>query len=429
MKNTQKKRRGFFMKKNTQNKWKSFGKMSALAFLMAGAVLFTSACGMRVSAAELTAGYSRRVSADSTPDDAFLASLNAFSFDLWQQTLEKDGENHLFSPLSAALCLGMLSRGADGQTKAEFEQMFGVDMDTFARGMLSYVSGLYTDKNCHVALADSLWIKEGFSVKDSFLQDSVDYFDAQVYRTTMDDSTVKDINAWVRKNTDGLIDKIYDSMDAQTVMVLINSLLFDAKWETKYEKSNISPMRFTAYDGTVTQKDALHSEEHTYLKAEDVVGFAKNYEGGAYSFVGLLPVDEDADIYDFAATLTAEKWQALWNSRMGKTVNVSMPEFSFADEIKLNDPLVRLGLSSVFDSSAANLAGMTDEDVFCSEVAQKTFIQVDRNGTKAAAITWEDVNTTAMREEYSVVLNRPFVCAIVDNATGLPLFLSVVASV
>ena len=62
------------MKKNTQNKWKSFGKMSALAFLMAGAVLFTSACGMRVSAAELTAGYSRRVSADSTPDDAFLAS-------------------------------------------------------------------------------------------------------------------------------------------------------------------------------------------------------------------------------------------------------------------------------------------------------------------------------------------------------------------
>ena len=177
----------------------------------------------------------------------------------------------------------------------------------------------------------------------------------------------------------------------------------------------------------------LFSSGETLLTGDGVTGFMKNYHGGKYSFVGLLP-DEGTDVYDFAASLDGEKWTSIWNSRSaekenGTTATAGIPEFTSEWQMKLNDVLIGMGISDMFDGKA-DFSRMSDAPLYCSSFSQKTYVKVDRNGTKAAAITWGDMKATGVEPiSVDVILDRPFVYAIVDNTTGIPLFIGVTASV
>lgn len=225
-----------------------------------------------------------------------------------------------------------------------------------------------------------------------------------------------------------MIDSILSEIPDDVIMYLINALVFDAKWEEKYEEDDIRDVTFTNYDKTETAVDMLFSEESVYLYGDGVKGFAKNYSGGAYSFVALLP-DEDTDIYDYTASLTGKAWLSLWNSRETATVKVRIPEFTYTSHMKLNDVLFTMGMTDMFDPDLADFSKLGYSEagnIFCSAVEQKVFIEVDRNGTKAAAITWGLMSDKLV--DNIVYLNRPFVYAIVDNSTGLPLFFGVVTN-
>ena len=210
---------------------------------------------------------------------------------------------------------------------------------------------------------------------------------------------------------------------------MINALTFDAKWATKYEKKDVGDGHFTNYDGTQKTVQMLSSEERTYFATDGVKGFAKNYAGDRYSIVALLP-DQGTDIYDYIGTLDGAGWMNLWNSRESASVKVKMPEFTYSVSMKLNDTLKTMGMTDMFSDSAdfSKLGYSERGNIYCSEVCQKVFIQVDRNGTKAAAITWGGMKDQAAIEARSVILDRPFVYAIVDNATGLPIFIGAVTA-
>ena len=226
-----------------------------------------------------------------------------------------------------------------------------------------------------------------------------------------------------------MIEKMIDKIDTDTVMYLINALTFDAKWATKYEKKDVGDGHFTNYDGTQKTVQMLSSEERTYFATDGVKGFAKNYAGDRYSIVALLP-DQGTDIYDYIGTLDGAGWMNLWNSRESASVKVKMPEFTYSVSMKLNDTLKTMGMTDMFSDSAdfSKLGYSERGNIYCSEVCQKVFIQVDRNGTKAAAITWGGMKDKAVMEVHSVILDRPFVYAIVDNATGLPIFIGAVTA-
>ena len=413
-------------------------------FLAAFTLLGGAGCANPIEARELTppaAETNRDVSSlPQKPTDPFVAAMADFSMTLSRTTLaleREDKANHLISPLSAMVCLSMLANGACGETLAQMEAVLGMPVDELNESLYAYTKGLYVGEDCKVTLADSIWYRdeEGrLTVKDEFLQTCAEWYDAQQYAAPFDEQTRKDINAWAKKYTDGMIDTMLDDpIPAAAVMYLVNALVFDAKWQAEYEKTQIADRTFTAYDGTKTTVDMLHSEEGTYLEPADGQGFAKPYKGGKYSFVGLLS-DEGVDVYDFAAALDGEAWTSMWQGRMTATVHVRIPEFSYDSFMTLTPVLKEMGITDLFDSELADLSGIgssSQGNLFCSAVYQKTYIEVNRNGTKAAALTWGEVKDGAAAdpaEAKYVFLERPFVYAIVDNATGLPLFVGVVTA-
>lgn len=412
--------------------------LAAVCLLLAGCMLVgMTGCALTIQAEELSAAYTRQTEEQGEITEAFTAAMADFSMTLFHTTVlsdrEEGKENHLISPLSAMICLSMIANGAKGETLTQMETVLGMKIDDLNRALYAYTSHLYTGEDCKVSVADSIWYRDGdsFKVKEEFLQTCADWYEAQQYAAPFDEGTRKDINKWVEKYTDGMIDRILDDpIPVDTVMYVINALVFDAKWLVEYEKKDIQTREFTAQDGSVASVEMLHSEESTYLTVDGGVGFAKAYKGGAYSFVGLLP-DEGTDVYAFAASLDGERWQAMWAGKTHDTVYVRLPEFTYDSRMNLTSVLESMGMTDLFDPAKADLSGIGGGagELYCSAVWQKTYIEVSRHGTKAAAVTWGDIkNESAPMEPKYVYLDRPFVYAIVDNATGLPLFVGVVTA-
>ena len=390
-----------------------------------------ASCTLQVRAENLAEGYSRQTDdAGAVTEDGSRALID-YSFDLFRKTGGEHlnaGKNELLSPLSAAAVLAMIANGAEGETLAQLETLLGADRDALNRYYYAFFGGLSSTDKCKVTYADSVWFQEGrINVRPEFLQANADWFGADAYAAPFDASTVKDINTWVKKNTDGMIDSIIDGIDADSAMYLINTLVFDAKWETLYEKKQISDGEFTSSDGTRRTVTYLSSTENKYLSGDGFVGFAKNYDGGKYSFCALLP-DEGTEIGEFVSSLSGEKFLDAWQGKTSESVLVRLPEFKFEGGGELNDALKSLGVTDLFVLGIADLTGIdTAGGLYCGKIMQKTVIDVSRNGTKAAAVTRGDIkDESAPMGQREVYLTRPFVFAIVDNATGVPLFLGAV---
>jgi serpin B len=414
---------------------KSKKLISAAVGLLTAAVLLhaLSGCTLSIRAAELSAGYTRKSTENPQVTEAFAAAMADFSMTLSQTVIEGEREakaNHLVSPLSAMICLSMLANGARGETLSQMETALGMSIHDLNRALYAFTSNLYVGEDCKVSLADSIWYREGgnFTVREEFLQTCADWYEAQQYAAPFDETTRKDINNWVKKYTDGMIDTMLDEpIPADTVMYVINALVFDAKWQKEYEKKDITPREFTSRSGSKTTVDMMHSEESFYLDLEGGRGFAKAYKGDAYSFVGLLP-DEGTDVYDFAATLTGEAWLAAWSGALRRSVEVRIPEFTYDSSMALKPALEQMGMTDLFSAGVSDLSGISEHPLYCDGVYQKTYIEVSRHGTRAAAITWGENKecSAAPEERLFVYLDRPFVYAIVDNQTGLPLFWGIV---
>ena len=407
--------------------------MTALIGALSCAFSF-SACGFqekKVSAEELSAKYARQATDGGEVNDAFKSAMANFSVSLLQKTITKDGNNDLTSPLSAAQCLALIANGANGETLAQLENLFGLPIDEFNRASYAYVSSLYSGDDCEVNLANSIWIKENsVNVLPEFLQTNADWYGAQAYLAPFDSTTLTDINNWCYNKTKGKIDKILDNVPSDAVMYLINALDFDAKWNVKYEKSDVQDRAFYNDGGSSSTVKMMYSDEHIYLEdGEKAVGFTRPYKGDRYSFVGILP-NEGVDIYDYVENFSGERWNAMWEGRSRRTVKAGLPEFTYKTDMLLNEALQALGVTDMFDRGLADFSNMSDVGLYCDFVKQKTFIDVSRNGTKAAAITMGGMKDTAIapEQEVRIILDRPFLYAIVDNANGLPLFIGVVGN-
>lgn len=412
------------------------------ALSLCAVILFSyTSCALRVSAGDLTDGYSRKAADVVLTDEEKTAGQTAFygfAMNLFTETVSQtedaDKQNLMISPLSAMVCLAMIANGADGETKAQMEAVLGLPVDALNTFLYDYWSNLYTADDCKVEMADSVWFNttDRLEVKPAFLQSVADWYAAQAYAAPFDQSTVKDVNNWCKDKTDGMIDKIIDRLSPDDMMILINALMFDAKWYTEYEKKDIRDRAFNNADGTTATVDMLYSEEHTFLWGDDFRAFTKAYKGSRYSFMGILP-DEGVDMMTVAKGLTGDVWAQTWANREYRPVNAGIPEFSFDFETDMTETLKALGMTDLFHPVAADLAPMAvmkdGNNLYCGEVRQKTHIELDRNGTKAAAITWGIMkcgSAAPVDEPVTIILDRPFLYAIVDNYTGMPLFVGMV---
>ncbi|MBQ1372257.1 MAG: serpin family protein [Oscillospiraceae bacterium] len=344
------------------------------------------------------------------------AAAADFALRLFKAGNESD-RNTLISPLSVLTALAMTANGARGETLAQMEQTLGMDqarLNTFVR---SYLDTLPADGS--LKLANSIWFK--LTPPQEFLQTIADYYDADIYKAPFDDSTLEDLNNWVKTKTDGMIPKILDRIPPDARMYLVNALAFDAKWESPYEPSDLFDGIFTLENGETREVKYMGSAEVCYLENEHATGFLKCYKGGKYAFAALLP-KEGGRLKDYVDSLTGAELQSLLAERSMEAVDVSLPKFKTEYDTELSDVMKSMGMELPF-ADAADFSGMGG-DLAISRILHKTFLSVDEQGTKAAAATVVEMAGCAeIMENKRVDLNRPFVYLLIDTETNLPFFI------
>lgn len=405
--------------------------------LFAVTINFTG-CASKVYAQDLMDGIVAAEVSGKEADEAFIDSQMNLAVKLFKaSTAESQQENVLVSPLSILLALAMTTNGAEGQTKSEMETLLGgeISIEELNEYLYSYVNSLPSEDKYKLELANSIWYRDDayrLYVEETFLQTNADYYGAQAYKAPFDDTTKNDINHWVKEHTDGMIEEIIDEVDEDTVMYLINALVFDAEWQTTYEKSEVYKGSFISANGKEQSVDMMHGAENQYLSNDKVTGFIKPYKDNKYSFAAILP-NEGIDINDYIEELTAKELSNLFSNVQTGAVSTTMPKFSYEYEITMNKVLAELGMPTAFDSANADFTEMAQSslgNIYIGEVLHKTFISVDELGTKAGAVTKVEMkDECAMLTDWEVRLNRPFVYMIIDNATNLPTFIGTVMDV
>ena len=403
-----------------------------LSVLVTG-MMSLSGCGTTVQAANLMEGIAAKPVSGKAADDAFKNSSADFAIKLFQQT--RDGnKSSLISPLSVMLALSMTANGAKGETLVQMEALLGGDipMETLNEYLYSYIKALPSEKTAKLNIANSIWFRDnGFTAEKAFLQKNADYYGAEAYKSVFNEKTLRDINNWVKKNTDGMIEKIIDNIDSDAVMYLINTVLFDAEWENIYKKDEISDGTFTALDSTKRTVSMMYSVEQRYLDDGKATGFIKPYKNG-YSFAALLP-NEDISLSDYVASMSGKAFVDTIKNARDVPVETAIPKFSYDYDIEMSSVLKALGMTLPFEAAEADFSALGHSDsgnIFISRVLHKAYIAVDGKGTKAGAATAVETVYTALEEGvYKVTLDRPFVYAIIDDAARLPVFIGAVTDI
>lgn len=375
-------------------------------------------------------------------DDAFVQAQLEFAVNLLrgairekQNVLKTQKEQGVLTcPLSAELALAMIANGADGETLQQMEHVLGggIPIDRLNEYLRTYTASLPSVDGSKLELANGIWIPSHVPTpRAAFLQTNADYYGAGAFQAPLE-KLCGLINDWVKTNTDGMIKKLYDELDESTVMVLVNTVLFDGLWEETYAQDKMFDGKFFAYGGKITPATMMCSTESVYLEDDTgTVGFLKPYQNERYAFVALLP-EEGTDILDYASSLSAESLQNMLENSRKTTVDAWLPKFTFSGELSMKELLSAMGMPLAFDPCAADFSRIfdlrqTEGNVFISSVKQKTAIEISETGTKAAAATGVTADTESTNP--FVNLNRPFVYMILDTETNLPLFLGVLTDI
>lgn len=386
-------------------------------------------CATKVQAKDLMEGITPNAVTplnDLSPQNT---AVTDFAIRLFQAS-EKSGENTLISPLSVLCALSMTANGAENETLQQMENVLGMTTQELNLYLYSYMQILPQGEKYKLNLANSIWFTEdeSFTVNHDFLQANADYYGASIYKTPFNDQTCKDINNWVKQNTDEMIPKILNRISEDAVMYLVNALAFDAEWMEVYEKNQVKDGEFTKEDGTKQNVVFMHGSESTYLEDENATGFMKLYKGGKYAFVAMLP-NEGVSISDYVASLDGAALNAMLSDPQYTTVHTSMPKFETEYDVEMSDILKEMGMPIAFEPTKADFAGIgtsTEGGVYISRVLHKTFISVGEKGTKAGAATVVEMNcgcSPLPQEPKEVYLDRPFVYMLIDCENNIPFFI------
>jgi serine protease inhibitor len=358
-------------------------------------------------------------------DDRFVHGYTDFGFDLFRALIdEAPGENVFISPTSAAFALAMTYNGARGETAAAMAAALGVGEMTRAEvnaNNLRWLESLVnTGNSVELAIANSLWIRRGFPVEADFLGRNRTFYQAHVEELDFGGPTaVPTINQWVSRNTRGRIERIVAEIPGNVQIYLINALYFRGDWTDPFDPRRTSAAEFTRADGNTRTVQMMRADRTmSVLFADGFSAVELPYGNGRFGMVLMLP-DEGVATAEVAARLGAESWAEWIGGFRDQRVVLGVPRMKLDWEASLNRALIGMGMGLAFGDGAHDFTAMSPANPWIGEVKQKTHLEVDEEGTTAAAATSVAMPTSMAPE---LRFDRPFLLAIHDHATRTVLF-------
>ncbi|MCM1165086.1 MAG: serpin family protein [Lachnospiraceae bacterium] len=339
--------------------------------------------------------------------------------------------NAMFSPLSLNMALGMLAEGAEGETRAALDGYLGGDgYGAFAESYMKHAeeslnepSSLGSKYDNVFEIANSFWADEEIPFKESYKSVLQQRFGAEVRNIDFSEKSkaLKAINGWVNEKTHKMIPSIISDYDEELLKaVLVNTVYFESAWRDEWAINENNMQTFTLLDGSTKELPLMRRGVSSYFENDKATAFSCGYRNGL-EFIGILPKetgDFTIESLDIPSLLESESYDY--------DVYARMPRLKFDSEFDLTKALAAAGLGEIFDPDSADLSGMSEFPLYVSAVLQKTSLELDENGTKAAAVTAVLMGAGGMpeeREEKYVYLDRPFAFMIYDYVQGQIVFL------
>jgi serpin B len=354
-------------------------------------------------------------------------SDNRFSFTIFRNVSQQAGSNLFFSPLSLNMALGMLYNGASGDTRTEMEEalnlagMTRTEINEYYQTMASAL--LHIDPLTDIGLANSIWYRSGFPVKQPFIDINRQYFDALVQGLDFNlPSSVDIINAWCAEKTNNKITEIIEApIPPDVVMYLMNALYFKSKWQFEFDKAHSRQSDFTTSTGATTTATLMEQTAALpYYSDERVQCVEMPYGNQAFSMVAILP-QGGTNLDALVDYLDNDRWTNISDNLSARNVHLLLPRFKVEYEMNLNQPVQEAGMQRIF---TGGLNDISDEPLAVSSIRQKTFVEINEEGTEAAAVTAIGIFTSIGPDTpVPFIANRPFLYLIREKSTGAILFI------
>ena len=361
---------------------------------------------------------------------------NAFTFDLLRAVRKHSKDANVFiSPLSVSMALNMTLNGAAGATADEMRTALReagystADINAYSRELREAL--LRADPKTTIGIANSIWYRQGATIKAPFLEANRTYYDAEVEALDFTSPTaVSTINGWCARKTNNRIKKILEEIPGNAFMYLINAVYFKGAWKTRFEKKRTFSTTFRRADGSTQKVQMMNLKDTFRCASSDVCDYLEmDYGNHAFSMVIMLPKDGKTT-RDVIAAMDGKKWAETMESLILTMCYVYLPRFKAECEYKMHKQILpEMGMKLPFNPELADLSGMADVAGLCiTSVIHKTFVQVDEEGTEAAAVTSVGVEVGSNESPFFIV-DHPFVFAIRERSTGAILFIGEIGEV
>jgi serine protease inhibitor len=362
------------------------------------------------------------------------ARFNDFGFNLVQDLETPEKRNLLISPASVEMALGMAYAGATGETADAISHTLGFNSGSRAAALQDLAAFQRTleepEQGATLKVANAIWIDESIRLNDEFSSDLAKTFKTKLASLRFrDPATIAQINKWVSDATEGKISRLLEK-PPNPPMFLANAVYFRASWGSPFPKQNTIEQPFYLANGSISKVRMMRQRgSFRYAKAPGYQVVALPYVGNRFAMYCFLP-DRDVDEL-LTSTLTKSSWSTLSGALRLARGSIGLPKFTIEYGENLDQALRKLGMGIAFDPQKAQFTRMIDGSgrLFIGAVFHKTFLQVDEEGSTAAATTSVQMGATAIirpTAEFNLVFDRPFLAAIADEKSGAILFLGII---
>jgi len=397
-------------------------------------LLIMGGAGIVLNVLSPSLAYANSDSKAANVDKSIVTSNTDFAVKLLRELQWEQGDKNIFiSPLSVSIALAMTYNGANSSTRETMANVLGftgMSDNAVNTGFSQLLESLLSvDKDVSLNIGDSVWIKSEFAptVKQNFTTTLSKYFRSEVYTKPFDSSTVNEVNSWVDKTTNGKISKILDQIDSSNVMFVINAIYFKGDWVDKFDPTLTHPSDFTTVSGTTVSVDMMNRDGSYRYYGDDQVQIARlPYGRDKIAMYVFLPAS-GSSLESLTAGLTGDELNAYFGKLTDTELVMGLPKLKLEyGKVDLKDALTSLGMGVAFEPNSADLSRIANvspgNKLYIAFVDHKAVVEVNEQGTEAAAVTNVGISITAMPVRTTFVANRPYMFVIRDDRSGAILF-------